>query len=93
MWVLLSMRYKHIEAVAYYNSYFGDHPLTYGAYFNCFGNESSLSNCQTSSTSCNFANTAGVFCRGDVITGTAINMNMIAAMFSWVHALNQILLL
>ena len=70
--VLLFMCYKHVEAVVYHNSYFGDHQLTYGVYFNCFGNESSLYYCQTSSTSCDFANAAGVFCRGDEITGTAI---------------------
>ena len=60
----------HLGANTYSNSYFGDHLFPSGMYFNCFGNESSLSNCQTStSTSCDFANTAGVYCTGEEITG------------------------
>ena len=56
-------------AIAYSNSYFGHHSLPSNIYFNCFGNESSLSSCQSSTTTCNFANTAGVYCKGDVISG------------------------
>ena len=59
------------DAVHYLNSYFGDHLFPSGIYFNCFGNESSLAGCQTFTTSCNFANVAGVYCTGDVITGAS----------------------
>ena len=86
------MWYKHAEAVVYHNSYFGDHLLsmTYGVYFNCFGNESSLSHCRTSSTSCNFANTAGVFCKGDEITGMVMYMVYeITTKFPWIRVFHR----
>ena len=73
--VLCSYRWiiKQIpDATAYSNSYFGDHLLPAGMYFRCYGNESSLSTCQSSTTTCDFANTAGVYCAGDVITGTYV---------------------
>ena len=56
------------DAVPYVNSYFGKHKYQSGQYFNCFGNESSLANCHSStSSSCD---TAGIHCRGEIITGT-----------------------
>lgn len=60
----------HPDAVPYSNSYFGDHLYPSDMYFNCFGNESSLANCQTVTTSCGFESVAGVCCAGQVITGT-----------------------
>ena len=60
-------------AIAYPNSYFGHHSLPSNTYFYCFGNESSLSSCQSSTTTCNFANTAGVYCKGDVISGKVVH--------------------
>ena len=68
---MASILYIHActDAVPYLNSYFGDHLFPSGTYFNCFGNESSLADCQTSTTSCNFDNVAGVYCTGDRITG------------------------
>ena len=62
------------EVSTYSNSYFGDHPITYGMYFNCFGNETSLNSCQKSTTTCDFANVAGIYCTGDVVTGTVCMM-------------------
>ena len=59
----------HADAVVYYNSYFGAHPFPLGMYFNCFGNETSLSSCQSASTSCLSDDVAGVHCKGAVITG------------------------
>ena len=61
----------HAGAIAYQNSYFGDRPIHLSTYYNCFGNESSLSNCRTSSTSScdSVRDAAGVNCKGDVITG------------------------
>ena len=58
----------HAGASVYYSS---DHLFPLGSYFNCFGNETSLSSCQSlTSSSCDSNNAAGVHCRGDVITGT-----------------------
>lgn len=62
------------EVSTYSNSYFGDHPVTYGMYFNCFGNETSLNRCQKSTTTCDFANVAGIYCIGDVVAGTVCMM-------------------
>ena len=57
-------------AIAYQNSYFGDHLHPSDNYFSCIGDEFSLSSCMNFTYStCNFANTAGVYCRGDVILG------------------------
>ena len=59
-----------LGAVNYHNSYFGNHPIPLGSYFNCYGNESSLSSCQNSTSSCNSVTDAvGVYCTGEVITG------------------------
>ena len=58
------------DAINYRNSYFGDHKYQSDVYFNCFGNETSLANCQSStSSSCGSTDAAGVHCRGEVITG------------------------
>ena len=63
----LAVNTVHIGAIGYHN--LGVHPFPSTVYFNCFGNESSLSSCRSSSTSsCRSDNTAGVFCRGEVIT-------------------------
>ena len=59
------------DAVPYQNSYFGDHKYQSGITFNCFGNESSLASCRSStSSSCDKDNAAGVHCRGEIITGS-----------------------
>ena len=60
------------EVVVYSQSYFGDHPIPSGLYFDCFGNETSLNDCQKPTTTCDFANVAGVYCTGNIITGTYI---------------------
>ena len=61
----------HAGAVRYRSSYFGVHPFQSDIYFNCFGNESSLSSCQSSTySSCGSEDAAGVHCRGELITGT-----------------------
>lgn len=65
----LCSMYYYAEVSTYSQSYFGDHPIPSGMYFNCFGNETSLSNCQKSTTTCDFANVAGIYCTGDLITG------------------------
>ena len=62
----------HADAARYQNSYFGVHPFPSSVYFNCFGNESVLSSCQSPSTSCRSDDVAGVYCKGDIITGTII---------------------
>ena len=60
----------HTGASAYRNSF---HPFPLGSYYNCFGNESSLSDCQsTSSSSCDSNDAARVYCGGDVITGAYV---------------------
>ena len=64
----------YTDAIQYQNSYFGTHPFPSGNYFNCFGNETSLSSCQSSTSessisSCGSDDAAGVHCRGDIITG------------------------
>ena len=60
----------HTGASAYHNSF---HPFPLGSYYNCFGNESSLSDCRsTSSSSCDRNDAARVYCRGDVITGAYV---------------------
>jgi hypothetical protein len=63
--------YVYTDTVQYRNSYFGIHPYPSSIYFNCFGNESMLSNCQSPSlsSSCGSDDIAGVHCKGDVITG------------------------
>ena len=62
-----------LGAIGYQNSYFGAHPFPSITYFSCFGNETSLSNCRSStSSSCRSDNTAGVHCRGEIITGKVI---------------------
>ena len=66
------------EVRTYSNSYFGDHPITYGMYFNCFGNETSLNSCQKSTTPCDFANVAGIYCAGDVVAGTVCMMSYLS---------------
>ena len=65
----------YTDAIPYQNSYFGTHLFPSGIYFNCFGNETSLSSCQSSTSSissCGSDDAAGVHCRGDVITGTHV---------------------
>lgn len=69
---LLNYQYFMSGAIQYSNSYFGAHPFPSTTYFNCFGNETSLSNCQSStstSSQCGSEDAAGVHCKGDVITG------------------------
>ena len=63
--------YPYIDAARYQSSYFGAHPFPSSIYFNCFGNESVISNCPSTSLSspCNSGYVAGVHCKGDVITG------------------------
>ena len=56
-------------AFPYLDSYIGDHSLQSGIQFSCLGDETSLADCQTSTTSCNSAKLAGVYCAGNVITG------------------------
>ena len=60
-------------AIQYQNSYFGVHPFQSTIYFNCFGNETSLASCQSSTSSlisrCGIDDVAGVHCKGDTITG------------------------
>ena len=66
------MIYLMPGAIRYLNSYFGVHPFRSTIYFNCFGNETSLASCQssTSSSLCGtIRDTAGVHCKGDTITG------------------------
>ena len=61
------------DAIRYQNSYFGVHPFQSDIYFNCFGNESSLSSCQSSTySSCGSEDAAGVYCKGELIIGTLI---------------------
>ena len=74
--------YYYSEARTYSNSYFGDHPIPYGMYFNCFGNETSLNSCQKSATTCDFANVAGIHCTGDVITGMTVLPVLTLTMYS-----------
>ena len=72
--LLYDMHYFMPDAIRYLNSYFGVHPFPSTTYFNCFGNETSLSNCQssTSTSLCGSEDAAGVYCKGDVITGIYI---------------------
>ena len=67
--------HTYTDAARYQSSYFGAHPFPSSVYFNCFGNESLLSSCQSTSSSspCNSGYVAGVHCKGDVITGTLNN--------------------
>ena len=46
------------------------HPFPLSVYFNCIGNESSLTDCQATGTlQCTFNNIARVQCAGDMVTG------------------------
>ena len=46
------------------------YPFPLGVYFNCVGNESSLTDCRAAGTlQCTFNNTARVQCAGEMITG------------------------
>ena len=47
------------------------YPFPLGIYFNCIGNESSLTDCRTAGTLlCSFNNIARVRCAGETVTGT-----------------------
>lgn len=54
-------------------------------YFSCFGNESSLSACQSSMWPCRSSDVAGVQCRGEVVTGIGLLHNNYTLPFD-VHA-------
>ena len=50
------------------------YPFPLGVYFNCVGNESSLTDCRAAgSLLCTFNNNARVQCAGETVTGT-VNM-------------------
>ena len=60
----------HVDAIQYQNSHFGAHLFPLGSYYNCFGYESLLSDCQSISYSlCRNDDVAGVHCKGDEIIG------------------------
>ena len=63
----------YVDPILYYNSYFGVHPFPSDMYFNCFGNETSLSSCRSTSTLCRSDDVAGVYCKGDIITGIILS--------------------
>ena len=61
--------HMHVDAIQYQYSHFGAHLFPLGSYYNCFGNESSLSGCRSHSSPCRSDDVAGVHCKGDQITG------------------------
>ena len=71
VYVKLHCRGQHIFEFIFWRS-----PSYIGMYFNCSGNETSLNNCQKSTTTCDFADVAGIYCTGDVITGTYMHACM-----------------
>jgi hypothetical protein len=65
------LNFSCAAAVALPRSVSMHHPFPLGVYFNCFGNESSLTDCRATGTLlCTFNNTARVRCAGEMVTGT-----------------------
>ena len=86
--LVISFTYMHVCAgadILLPCSFSVYHPFPLGVYFNCVGNESSLTDCRAAGTLlCTFNNTARVQCAGETVTGTVniepplqINNNLI----------------
>ena len=56
------------------SAYFGEGLNSGVSNFYCYGNESQLTNCQHSDSTCGRSYTAGVRCLGDVIPGQSLRL-------------------
>ena len=65
-----------------YSAYFGEGINSYVSNFYCYGNESQLTDCQYSTTTCSRSFTAGVQCLGDVISGQALKLPYYILLYS-----------
>ena len=60
---------KYADAAPYHDAYFGLGVNPNVTRFRCYGNESGLLDCLHSTESCSVFDTAGVHCRGKVVSG------------------------